>query len=149
MTDDRDIIVLRLMNGTLVQDSPRIAVPRVLSFVQYDLPVPLPQIEKFRGRGGEDRERTLPELWRIMHDPTTPQAELLPAQSSFHRRLVMSVVMFLLPFLAVALAVPPKRSTSAVGVILCVIILVTYHKISEYGERMGAIGRVDPVVHTG
>lgn len=146
MTDDRDIIVLRLKSGTLVQDSPRISVPRVLSFVQYDLPVPLPQIEQFRGRGGEDRERTLPELWRIMRDPATPQTELLPAQSSFHRRVVMSVVMFLLPFLAVALAVPPKRSTSAVGVILCVVILVTYHKISEYGERMGAIGRVDPLV---
>ncbi len=146
MTDDRDIIVLRLMNGTLVQDSPQLSLPRVLTFVQYDLPVPLPQIERFRGRGGEDRERTLPELWRIMHDAATPRDDLLAAQSSFHRRVVMSVVMFLLPFLAVALAVPPKRSTSAVGVILCVIMLVTYHKISEYGERMGAIGRVNPVV---
>ena len=146
MTDDRNIIILRLMNGTLVQDSPRLAVPRVLAFVQHDLPVPLPEIEKFRNRGGEDRERTLPELWRVMNDPATPQPVLLAAQASFHRRLVMSVVMFLLPLLAVSLAVPPKRSNSAVGVILCIVILVTYHKISEYGERMGSIGRVNPVI---
>jgi lipopolysaccharide export system permease protein len=46
----------------------------------------------------------------------------------------------------VALAVPPKRSTSALGVFLSVIILVTYHKITEYGERMSAIGRIDPVL---
>ncbi|MFN3592845.1 MAG: LPS export ABC transporter permease LptF, partial [Thermaurantiacus sp.] len=26
------------------------------------------------------------------------------------------------------------------------VILVTYHKITEYGERMGAIGRVDPLL---
>jgi len=51
-----------------------------------------------------------------------------------------------LPFLAIALAVPPKRSTSAIGVFLSIVILVTYHKISEYGERMGAIGRVDPML---
>ena len=55
-------------------------------------------------------------------------------------------MMFLLPFLAVALAVPPKRSTSALGVFLSIGLLVTYHKLTEYGERMGSIGRVDPVL---
>ena len=38
------------------------------------------------------------------------------------------------------------RTTSAIGVFLSIVILVTYHKISEYGERMGAIGRVDPML---
>jgi lipopolysaccharide export system permease protein len=46
----------------------------------------------------------------------------------------------------VALAVPPKRSTSALGVFVAIVLLVTYHKITEYGERMGSIGRVDPVL---
>jgi lipopolysaccharide export system permease protein len=146
VTDDPDIIILRLMNGTLVHDAARDTAPRVLTFVQHDLPVPLPAMESFRGRGSEMLERTIPELWRIMHDPSVAEADRTRAAAAFHRRMVQWVVMFVLPLLAVALAVPPKRSTSAIGVFLSVVILVTYHKISEYGERMGAIGRLDPLL---
>src|SRR3546814_4738490 len=39
---------------------------------------------------------------------------------------------------------PPKRSTSALGVFLSIVMLVTQHKINEYGEALGALGRVDP-----
>lgn len=146
ITDDPDIIILRLMNGTLVHDAPGADVPRVLTFVQHDLPVNLPAMESFRDRGTENLERTLPELWAKMRAEGTAPDELLKATAAFHRRTVQWVVMFVLPLLAVALAVPPKRSSSAIGVFLSVVILVTYHKVSEYGERMGAIGRIDPVL---
>jgi lipopolysaccharide export system permease protein len=118
----------------------------VLTFVQHDLPVNLPAMESFRSRGSETLERTIPELWQKMHDPRTSADDRQKAAASFHRRNVQWVVMFVLPLLAVALAVPPKRSTSAIGVFLSVVILVTYHKVSEYGERMGSIGRVDPML---
>lgn len=144
ITDDPDIIILRLMNGTLVHDAPGTAPPRVLTFVQHDLPIDLPAMANFRTRGSENLERTIPELWQTMRDGAVPEADRMKAAATFHRRTVQWVVMFVLPLLAVALAVPPKRSTSAIGVFLSVVILVTYHKISEYGERMGAIGRVDP-----
>jgi len=144
ITDDPDIIILRLMNGTLVHDAPGTAPPRVLTFVQHDLPVDLPAMTSFRTRGSENLERTIPELWGIMRDGSVPEADRMKAAAAFHRRTVQWMVMFVLPLLAVALAVPPKRSTSAIGVFLSVVMLVTYHKISEYGERMGSIGRVDP-----
>jgi len=54
--------------------------------------------------------------------------------------------MLVLPFLAVAMGVPPKRSTSALGVFLSIIALVTFHKLTEYGERMSILGRIDPVL---
>jgi lipopolysaccharide export system permease protein len=146
LTDDADVIILRLKNGTLVHDAPRDQVPRVLTFVQHDLPINLPAMERFRTRGAENLERTLPELWRMMRDPATSADDHMKASAAFHRRMVQWVVMFVLPLLAVALAVPPKRTTSAIGVFLSIVILVTYHKISEYGERMGAIGRVDPML---
>lgn len=145
-TDDPDVIILRLMNGTLVHDAPHAATPRVLNFVQHDLPVNLPAMEAFRLRGGENLERTIPELRAMMRDETVSEEDRRRATATFHRRNVQWVVMFVLPLLAVALAVPPKRSTSAIGVFLSVVMLVTYHKISEYGERMGAIGRVDPTL---
>ena len=54
--------------------------------------------------------------------------------------------MFLIPLMAVALAIPPKRSTSALGVFLSIVLLVTQHKINQYAEDLGARGTVDPII---
>ncbi len=142
-TNDPDTIVLRLTEGMLVHRGPNIATPRILSFTTHDLPIDLPAIDAFRGRSG-DRELTLPELMRVGHDPARPLADRLEARSNFHFRLVEVAAMLLLPLLAIALAIPPKRSTSALGVFLAIIILVTQHKINEYADGLGTLGRVDP-----
>ena len=47
---------------------------------------------------------------------------------------------------AIALAIPPKRSTSSLGVFLSIVLLVTQHKINQYAEQMGAQGRIDPLI---
>jgi lipopolysaccharide export system permease protein len=144
-TDDPDTIILRLANGTLVHNAPEYRVPRVLSFVGHDLPIDLPKIEAFRSRGGgKDQEMTIPELVRTVKDTHTAASTRNELRANFHFRLAEIATMFLLPLLAVALAVPPKRSTSALGVFLSIVILVTQHKINEYGESIGALGRVDP-----
>jgi len=51
-----------------------------------------------------------------------------------------------MPLLAVALAIPPKRSTSALGVFVSIVMVVAYHKINQYGEDVAALGRLDPVL---
>src|SRR3546814_16773975 len=58
--------------------------------------------------------------------------------------MVQVAAMFALPLLALSLAIPPKRSTSALGVFLSLVIIVTYHKINEYAEQMGVLGRINP-----
>src|SRR5688500_16808831 len=64
-TDDPDVIILRLSNGRLVHNAPNYRAPRVLSFRAHDLPIDLPAVESFRGRGrGDEDELTLPELVR-------------------------------------------------------------------------------------
>ena len=55
-------------------------------------------------------------------------------------------MMLLLPFMAVALAIPPKRSTSALGVFLSIVMVVTYHKINEYAAGVGGMGVIDPII---
>ena len=144
-TDDPDVILLRLQNGTMVHTASNFVVPRVLTFRQQDLPVNLPSIGNFRARGDENAELTLPELARAGRADV---ARILHTRSvaALHRRIVLVLVMLLLPFLSVALAVPPKRSTSALGVFLSIILLVTYHKTSQYGEAMGGNGTFDPVL---
>lgn len=145
-TADPDTIVLRLTDGMLVHDGPNFATPRILTFSQHDLPIDLPKIESFRRRGGADRELTIPELARVGSDAATPLATRLETRANFHFRLVEVAAMLVLPLLAIALAIPPKRSTSSLGVFLAIIILVTQHKVNEYAEGFGALGGIDPLI---
>lgn len=145
-TDDPDTIILRLTQGVLIHESPTFATPRVLSFDNHDLPIPLPEIDAFRNRGGADRELTIPELFVVGTDESVSRATRLESRANFHFRIVEVVSMFLIPLIAIALAIPPKRSTSSLGVFLSIVLLVTQHKILEYAEDMGARGTVDPLI---
>lgn len=145
-TDDPDTIILRLTKGVLIHESPKFAVPRVLSFDSHDLPIPLPKIDAFRNRGGADRELTIPELYRVGNDSAEPLATRLESRANFHFRLVEVVAMFLIPLIAVALAIPPKRSTSSLGVFLSIVMLVTQHKINEFAEAEATRGTIDPIL---
>ena len=145
-TDDPNTIILRLTKGVLIHESPKFAVPRVLTFDNHDLPIPLPKIEAFRLRGGADRELTIPELFVVGRDRNESLATRLETRANFHFRIVEVASMFLIPLLAIALAIPPKRSTSSLGVFLSIVILVTQHKINQYAEDLGARGTVDPIL---
>ncbi len=146
-TDDPNVILLRLRNGVLVHDAPGFKAPRVLGFAVHDLPIDLPRIEAFRARGNEDdQELTLPELVRVGSDRSANVPNRNAIVANFHRRLIQVVVVTVLPLLAVALAVPPKRSASALGVFVSLVIVIVYNEISEYAERLGATGRADPLL---
>jgi lipopolysaccharide export system permease protein len=145
-TDDPNTIILRLSQGVLIHESPKFAVPRVLTFDNHDLPIPLPKIEAFRLRGGADREMTIPELFVAGKDQNSSVQTRLESRANFHFRIVEVMSMFLIPLIAIALAIPPKRSTSSLGVFLSIVLLVTQHKINQYAEDMGARGVVDPLI---
>jgi len=147
-TDDPDKILFRLTKGRLVQDSPKFATPRTLAFDVYDLPVSLPVIDQFRRRAaGQADELYLHELWRLGYGGgASTEAQRLAAQAHFNFRMVEVVMMFMLPLLAVALAVPPKRSSSALGIFVSILIVVAYHKVNQYAESAAAQGRLDPTL---
>ena len=148
--DNPDTIILRLTEGTIIQDTGmkegNRQTPRVLSFSRHDLPIDLPAMEKFRKRGDATREYILPELLKIGWSTDRPRDERAASVASFNFRLVEIVMMFLMPLLAVALAIPPKRSTSALGVFVSIVMVVAYHKVNQYGEDVAALGRLDPVL---
>lgn len=145
LRDQPDTIILRLVHGQIVQDSPG-QTPRVLSFTRHDLPIVLPAIEKFRQRGGKDREYILPELLKIGWSDSLPKSERIASQASFNYRMVEVIMMLLLPLMAVALAIPPKRSSSALGLFVSIVLIVAYHKVNQYGQDVAALGRIDPIL---
>jgi lipopolysaccharide export system permease protein len=145
-TDDPDTIIFRLKHGKLVQEGPKFATPRTLSFNSYDLPINLPAVDAFRGRGGNvEAELVLPELVaRAYGGAAAKKSDEMAARANLHFRLVEVVMMLMLPLLGVALAIPPKRSTSSLGIFVGIVMIVTYHKINQYAESAGAQGRLQP-----
>ncbi|MEO7602352.1 MAG: LPS export ABC transporter permease LptF [Sphingomicrobium sp.] len=147
-TDDPDTILFRLTKGRLVQDNPKFSTPRTLAFESYDLPIALPVIDQFRSRGkSQADELYLHELWRLGYGGGAQgRSQMLQAQAYLNFRLVEVMMMFMLPFLAVALAVPPKRSGSALGIFVGIVIVVAYHKVNQYAEAAGADDRLNPAL---
>ena len=74
------------------------------------------------------------------------RTQMLESQAYLNFRLVEVMMMFVLPFLAVALAVPPKRSGSALGIFVGIVIVVAYHKVNQYAEAAGADDRLNPAL---
>lgn len=139
-TDDPNIVLFRLFNGELVHRDPEGRTQRILQFDQHDLPVDLPEFEAFRARGNEYLELTLPELVLSQQQPELTREEKLEANANLHRRLVQVAVLFAIPFLAMGMAIPPKRSTSAIGVFAGIVILVVYNEVSEFCEKISGDG---------
>ena len=146
-TDDPQVILFRLHNGRLVQQSPKYPVPRTLTFNTYDLPITVPAIDQFRRRGMDYEELFFNELFRLGYGGGAANREQqIAAQANFNFRVVEILMMTMLPMLAVALAVPPKRSTSALGIFIGIVMVVAYHKVNQYGVTAATQGRIDPIV---
>ncbi len=145
LKDNPDVIVLHLIEGQILQETHGVT-PRVLSFSRHDLPISLPAIESFRKRGGKESEYILPELMRIGWLDQVNDKARNEVRASFSFRMVEVIMMLLMPLLGVALAVPPKRSTSALGLFVSIILVVAYHKINEYGQATAARGDVGPIL---
>ncbi|WP_404482427.1 LPS export ABC transporter permease LptF [Novosphingobium sp. BL-52-GroH] len=145
LKDQPDTIILRLQQGQIIQDMPG-KMPRVLSFTRHDLPIELPAIEKFRQRGGQEREYLLPELMKLGWNKDATPEERVSSQANFSYRMVEVVMMLLLPLLAVALAIPPKRSTSALGLFVSIVMVVAYHKVNQYANDVASLGKINPIL---
>jgi lipopolysaccharide export system permease protein len=150
-TSDPDKILFRLNNARLIQNSPKFSTPRTGDFGTYDFPISLPAIAQFRGRGGtQSSELYLHELWRVGDGGgTTDEHQRVEAQANFDFRIVEVLMMFMLPLLAVSLAVPPKRSSSGLGIFVAILVVVAYHKVNQYGQQMGVNGQMDPILSLG
>lgn len=145
LKNNPDTIIFRLQQGQIIQDQPG-QQARVLTFTRHDLPIELPSIEKFRQRGGQEREYLLPELMKLGWDKDSPKDERVSSQANFNFRIVEVVMMLLLPLLAVSLAIPPKRSTSSLGLFVSIVMVVAYHKINQYANDVASLGQMSPTL---
>ena len=102
---------LAAANGRLVDERANYHIPRVLSFASQDIPIDVPTIERFRGRGDGTKELTFPELWERGHNPAMTPALRNAAMANFYFRMVEVLMMLIVPLFSVALAVPRPSAT--------------------------------------
>jgi lipopolysaccharide export system permease protein len=144
-TTDRDSVIARLINGTVARVDPADGSNNVAAFTSYDVHFTLPDLPIFRARGTHEREMTLGELVETIGDPTASPNMHVQAEAGLYRRLAQSLVIFFLPFLGVALARPPMRSTSGVGLFAALALFIVYNELSLFAERLGFSGQAPPL----
>lgn len=116
-----------------------------LQFDQLQVPIDLVGQGAFRPRGEDERELTLTELWRYRDSPPqgVSRAQML---AEFHDRLVRSLSVLLLPFLAVPFALGPRRARQVYGIAAGLFILVAYNQTLNIGKSLSSIDRVSHLV---
>ena len=115
-----------------------------LTFDQFNWPLDLSsELSPFRWRGRDERELTFPELWeRIRRPGVDPERHDMRAE--FHARLVRSLSVLVLPFLAIPLGQSGRRGRRAYGFVIGLIILALYNNLLRFGEALADDGVISP-----
>ena len=145
--------VLRLQNGQRLQIErwPTLrasgdTIPgNVSRFSTSDTPLGKVTQDLFRPRGDDERELTLPEIYKMMDTPpasTTREA----MRAEFHRRIINIIAMLILPVLAIPFAIGRARSPRAYRIAFALVLLVAFHEVIEQGAVVAKLGTVSPWV---
>jgi lipopolysaccharide export system permease protein len=144
-TADRDTVIARLTNGTVARVDPADGSNNLAAFTTYDVHFTLPDLPMFRARGNHEREMTFFELIETVGDTTVSENMHAQAEAGLYRRLSQALAIFFLPFLGIALARPPMRSTSGVGLFIALALFIVYNELSLFAERLGFTGQSPPL----
>ena len=113
----------------------------VLQFGNFRNPIDLIGQDAFRPRGEDERELTLLELWRYRATPP-PGVTTDQMLAEFHDRLVRTLSVLFLPFLAVPFAIGARRVHQAYGIAAGLLILVGYNQLLSIGKSLASIDQV-------
>lgn len=140
---DRELLSLALRNGRQIRSQGKAA--SVLDFDEFTFARDFSQQAfLFRPRGGDERELTLSELYRLVYGASPAHA---PAafRAELHGRLVRSASIFFLPFFAIPMGLAAKRGRRAPGLVIAAVVLVLYHHALQLGESLVDLGRAEPL----
>lgn len=147
-----EVSTLLLVDGVRLESAPPPAAggtpatsAGVLKFSQSEIPIELRGQEGFRPRGEDERELTLLELWQQRESPP-PGVTTAQMLAEFHDRLVRSLSVLLLPFLAVPFALGGRRAAQSMGIAMGLVILVAYNQALTIGKSLASVERVSPLL---
>lgn len=136
-------LVLRLHNGVRSETSPNGDATRAMTFTQLDLPLESLAPEPFRERGEKESELTFTELIRYYFN-TPANLDYEDILAEINERLVRTVSIFFLPFLAFPVGISSRRTSKSLRMIVGVLFLIFYYEALQFGEAWVAKGKIGP-----
>ena len=125
------------------------APPLTLRFGSFTSDLSGTEPRPFRERGEHERELTIPELVGFLGWPegTIPGGiDPWEIEAELSARLVRNVSILFLPFLAVPLALSPRRAKRSYGFLVGVVLVVGYNQAISTGESLADDGTVSSLV---
>lgn len=98
----------------------------------------------FRSRGDDEREMTSVELFKNRTGQLKPGVDKNINNATLHLRLAKALLLLLLPFIAVPFGLNYGRNPSSAGIFIGVVFLVGLQKALEFGQDLGAKGKIPP-----
>jgi lipopolysaccharide export system permease protein len=115
----------------------------VSDFTTVDTPLGRLSSTVFRPRGEDQRELTLPELWRELWEAKT-EVPAAAVRAEFHRRVVSIATVLVLPVLALPFALGRRRGQRAYRFGIALVIVIAYHEMIEQGAVASRVNDVSP-----
>ena len=98
----------------------------------------------FRVRGDDERELTSTELYENRSGEVYNNLPVSVNNAALHLRLGRAALLLILPFIAVPFGINYGRNPSSAGIFVGVVMLVTLQKALEFGQSLGASGKIPP-----
>lgn len=119
--------------------------PLTLRFGSFTSDLSGTEPEPFRPRGEHERELTIPELVGYLRWPegTIPGGiDSWEIEAELSARLVRNLSIAFLPFLALPLALSPRRAKRSYGFLVGVVLVIGYNQVVSTGESLADDGRL-------
>ena len=98
----------------------------------------------FRVRGDDEREMTSTELFQNRNGNVQTHVDRNVNNAALHLRIGKSILLLILPFIAVPFGINYGRNPSSAGIFIGVVMLVSLQKALEFGQSLGAKGVIPP-----
>jgi lipopolysaccharide export system permease protein len=128
-------LVLSLHNGIRSETSQNGDATRAMTFNQLDLPLESIAPDPFRPRGEKESELTFFELVRFYFN-TPRYLDIEDITAEINERLVRTVSIFFLPFLALPVGISSRRTSKSLRMVVGVLFLILYYEVLQFGEAM-------------
>ena len=100
-------------------------------------------IRAFRVRGDDERELTSMELYKNRNGQAY-DVEQNVNNATLHLRIARSVLLLILPFIAVPFGLNYGRNPASTGLFIGIVMLVSLQKALEFGQSLGAKNVIPP-----
>ncbi|HEX9447242.1 MAG TPA: LptF/LptG family permease [Dongiaceae bacterium] len=144
--DPKDFsVILKMTDGYRIEISDDGLTSRAIKYQESALPLEAVSPTPFRQRGDKETEMT---FWELLDNYRTRNPNLDPKDlvSEINYRLVRSLSVLFLPFLALPLGLSSRRSPRNIRLLAGIMFLITYYQVLEFGSNLVEHGKLSAFV---